>query len=173
MNMKKTIIYFHGFGSSPNSDKVDRIRAMYPSDTVLSFTADVDPDIAIQTVNHEILNALIDDHSDGELLFIGTSLGGWLANELSNKFECRVLLINPAYDPGTELSQFNVDTEILNRYTKMNDVTNKKKTIVLDPSDDIIDHTELMKLTTVVKYPGVGHRFNGSEFEEVVRNFVN
>jgi predicted esterase YcpF (UPF0227 family) len=166
-----TIVYFHGYGSSSKTDKVDRIRKRFPDCKVLAFDASINPDVAKREVGHKITMSLVDDHSDDELIFIGTSLGAWLANELSDLFGCRAVLINPAYDPSTSLDKLGVDQDILDLYTPMNLSGLKRKSFYVDMEDDVIDHRELLaNLDTndITFYNGVGHRFNGKEFDEVL-----
>lgn len=172
-----TFVYFHGYGSSSKTDKVDRVKSLFPNDEVLAFDINVDPNISLFEVGDKILNALLDNYnSPGSLYFVGTSLGAWYANELSNGFGCPALLINPCYDPTTSLTKYGVAEDVRNNYSVMNLKDINRKMIVLDPEDDVIDHSVLIdKLSDVGghyrKFENVGHRFNGPEFEEVVKTF--
>lgn len=150
-----TIVYFHGLGSSAKTDKVQWLQERFPHDKVLAFDASLDPIIAMWDVGNSILLSLVDDHSDGDLIFIGTSLGAWLANELSNEFKCRAILINPSYNPKFP------------GYHKMELGGLERKTFIIDRLDTVIDHSELIcdLGDANIKYAdGAGHQFSGKEF---------
>jgi predicted esterase YcpF (UPF0227 family) len=171
----RTIVYFHGFGSSPTSDKVDRIKAYFPNDMVLAFSANVDPVVAKKEVGDAIYSALVDEPNiPEELVFVGTSLGAWLANELADEFNARAVLINPSYDPSKTLGRYNVSPELTRKYHKMGLTNMSKKVFVVDRRDEVIDHTELLDAidNCAVFYDGAGHRFNGKEFDEVLLRYV-
>ena len=173
MYQPNTFVYFHGYGSNSKSDKVDRIKKMFPKDNVLAFDANIDPIIAKAEVGDKIFDALVDDRSEGKLIFIGTSLGAWLANELSNEFDCLAILINPSYDPSLTLGKYGVSEYIINKYKPMLLSDLNRKRFYIDPFDDVIDHTHLLKLLpfdVVIRTPYVGHRFNGPEFEKMLKN---
>jgi predicted esterase YcpF (UPF0227 family) len=171
------IVYFHGLGSSPNSDKVDRLKAMFPNKRVYAFSANVDPEIACKEVADQIESAMIDHlHEPGKVYFIGTSLGAWLAAKMGDLFKVKVLLINPCYDPVESLKKYpGVSDEIRNKYTKIRlQKRMDSTTCAVDPYDPIIDMRNLMQEIgdQVTLFPGVGHRFNGPEFETFVTSGI-
>lgn len=173
MNKTNIFVYFHGYGSSSKSDKVDRIKAKFPNDRVLAFDAPLDPIEAKKVVGDKIMDEIIDDHSEGKMIFIGTSLGAWLANELSNEFECLAVLINPSYDPKTTLEKYGVTEDIRSKYAPMLLSDLRRKRFYIDPEDEVIDHTQLLKILSddnVILTPKAGHRFNGKEFESMLSN---
>lgn len=157
-----TIIYFHGLDSSPNTEKVKWLKERFPNDRVLAFSANINPTIAMWEVGNAILLSLVDDHSDDKLIFIGTSLGAWLANELSNDFECRAILINPSYNPS------------LPSYCKMNLRGLERKTFIIDRKDKVIDHFPLIADLSSLGYAdikyvdGSGHPCSGKEFFDIM-----
>ena len=173
MYQQNTFVYFHGYGSDSKSDKVDRIKKMFPNDKVIAFDANIDPIIAKSEVGDKIFNELVDDHSEGKLIFIGTSLGAWLANELSNEFECLAILINPSYMPRLTLGNYGVPKDIVDKYAPMLLSDLNRKRFYIDPNDEVIDHTKLLSLlpeNNIILTPNAGHRFNGKEFEEMLKN---
>ena len=180
-----TIVYFHGYGSSSKSDKVDRLKARFPDCEVLAFDANIDPEIAKAEVGDSIMFNLINDmHSDDCLVFVGTSLGAWLANELSDKFGCKAILVNPCYNPAESLKKYGVSSDILEKYNVMSDIANLRKKFVVDFEDEVIDHMPLIsklsrekivgnkRVNEVTFVNGVGHRFNGSEWDLVMNNIA-
>ena len=165
---RKVIVYFHGYGSSPNSDKVDRLKSTGAE--VYSYSINVDPRIAIPELEDSIDMMLLDDlHSDLDLTFVGTSLGGWYAGVLGAKYACRRVLINPCIDPKNMLGKYNVATEVLSYYEPLELVKDTEYHIALN--DGLIDFspymTEFKSLNTKF-YKAAGHRFNGVEFTELV-----
>jgi predicted esterase YcpF (UPF0227 family) len=178
--MKKLIVYFHGLNSSPNTDKVNRLRAMFPNDLVYAFSANVDPEIALKEVGEEIKLVLAEHYNTpGEVYFIGTSLGAWLASKLSDEFNVKALLINPSYTPRESLKKYpEIDNDVREKYTDLDiSFRSQMKTYAVDPFDEVIDMKPLLDSdsacgSTFFFYPNVGHRFNGPEFETVVKAFV-
>ena len=95
--MIKTILYFHGFASSSDSEKAKLFKKH-----ILSLKTDVNvltPDLnnnfhsAVQEINKLI------DSSPGPIAFIGSSLGGYYAAYFSSIHKTKAVLINPATPP--------------------------------------------------------------------------
>lgn len=103
--MDMVIIYLHGFLSSPQSQKAQQ---------TLSYMRLHHPDIGFelpQLASYprqaiEQLQALVDKHQGKRLGFIGSSLGGYLATYLSEKYNARAVLINPAVKPYELLTDY-------------------------------------------------------------------
>jgi predicted esterase YcpF (UPF0227 family) len=163
----KTLVYFHGYGSNNNTYKVDMLRQMFPKYQVLAFNSDIDPDVAKTQVSQKIMESIVDDQSDDEMIFVGTSLGAWLANELSDQFKCKAVLINPTYNPKLTLAKYGVAEEVLVKYTKMNLSDLDRKSFFIDPNDEIIDQTELMGLVKFESISG-GHQCGGDCFKSIM-----
>ena len=172
--MTNLFVYCHGYGSSPNSDKVDRIRKQFPSDSVVAFDADIDPNIALNQVGDKVLDALLEDvNGGGQLIIIGTSLGGWLASELADQFDALAIIINPSSDPKETLAKYGVPEEIREKYESLSLRNLHRKRFYIDPDDEVINHDLLLSYLpeeNVILEPGVGHRFNGPEFERMLKN---
>ncbi len=99
----KTLLYLHGFNSSPDSAKAQQtlhylqqhhpaVRCEVPR---LSFA----PDAAIAQAE-----AIIQSSTDVAL--IGSSLGGYYANYLAERHGCPAVLVNPAVYPDRLLSDY-------------------------------------------------------------------
>lgn len=171
--MSTIIIYFHGYNSSPNSDKVERLRQI-PDSIVHAFPASVDPDVAIDSVGNEILNVLLDRiHTDDQIVFVGTSLGGWLASKLATMYDVPAILINPSFNPAITLERYDVPVEVRNRYKPI--VPRMFKDVYFfAEQDDVIPNEEMrgalrMLGGTVFVDKTADHRFNGEPFEEVCK----
>ena len=101
--MIKTILYFHGFKSSSESSKAQEFKnfvSKYTKNTKI-IIPDLDDNFEKA---HLQIEKLISDNSP-EIVFMGSSLGGYLALYYSQIHEVRVVLINPAIPP---LSGFEI-----------------------------------------------------------------
>ncbi|PCJ35063.1 MAG: esterase YqiA [Cellvibrionales bacterium] len=92
-----SLVYIHGFNSSPDSDKARKTRAWLASkrpgiDFICPFLSPF-PAVAMAQ-----LEALIAELS-GTLYFAGSSMGGFYATFLAAKYHSRAVLINPAVRP--------------------------------------------------------------------------
>jgi uncharacterized protein len=103
---QQNILYIHGFNSSPLSTKAEQTR---------QFLAEYFPTIGFYcpqlatTPKNAIaqLEQIIAEHSDDtEWLLIGSSLGGYFASYLTEKYQCLAVLVNPAIKPYTLLSDY-------------------------------------------------------------------
>lgn len=102
-----TIIYLHGFNSSPQSVKGQILAHAAAS-------LEVPPLFHLPQLHHRPAQAMRDvcawiDHEAPEgadLTFIGSSLGGFYATWLGEKYGARAVLINPAIRPYEDLRPF-------------------------------------------------------------------
>jgi predicted esterase YcpF (UPF0227 family) len=102
-----TIVYLHGFNSSPQSVKgraIARAAATLP-DAPRFHIPDLAhrPAQAMREVCSWIENASQDKRN---LAFIGSSLGGFYATWLAERYGARAVVINPAIRPAADLSSF-------------------------------------------------------------------
>lgn len=91
-------LYIHGFGSSSHSFKA-RLLARRARDRGLAFACPdlpYQPDLAFATLTQWC------EHTSPDVL-VGSSLGGFYARLLADRFEIPAVLINPALDPGERL----------------------------------------------------------------------
>jgi uncharacterized protein len=102
-----TIVYLHGFNSSPRSVKgrmIARAAAALPGAPRFHI-----PDLAHRPAQamHEVcawIEALPSEQRD--LAFVGSSLGGFYASWLAERFGARAVVVNPAIRPAADLSPF-------------------------------------------------------------------
>lgn len=91
------IVYLHGFLSSPASTKASQLgeylRCQAPDVAYVVPALPHRPARAVEMAT-AALNAL-----GGEPLLVGSSLGGFYATVLAERFACRAVLINPAVRP--------------------------------------------------------------------------
>jgi len=96
------LIYIHGFNSSPESYKASLLQSFADKinmPDVLEIPAlSYDPAIAMDQLL-QIVRKHQSNNGMRPLCFIGSSLGGYYATWLAEKFESRVVLINPVVKP--------------------------------------------------------------------------
>ena len=102
-----TIVYLHGFRSSPASTKATRLR-----DYVAALPGATQPRLHIPELTHRPAAAVagvaawVERRADAQansLAFIGSSLGGYYATHLAERFGARAVLINPSVRPYDDL----------------------------------------------------------------------
>jgi len=95
---KKAVIYLHGFNSSPDSFKAQQTSVFfaryYPEITLVLPQIALTPYAAWQQIEQ-----LTEQYQAYQLGFIGSSLGGFFASLLANKYNAPAVLINPAVEP--------------------------------------------------------------------------
>jgi len=100
-----TLVYLHGFNSSPQTVKGRKLAA---AAAVLGQP----PRVHIPTLHHRPATAMrevcawVDANvADGAALtLVGSSLGGYYATWLAEKYDARAVVINPAVRPATSLA---------------------------------------------------------------------
>ncbi|MFT6389269.1 MAG: putative esterase YcpF (UPF0227 family) [Cellvibrionaceae bacterium] len=92
-----TLLYIHGFLSSPSSFKAVQVREYcqkyHPDISYLCPQLPPYPDQCAQQ-----LEALM-NVADQPVYLIGSSMGGFWATWLSERYACQTVLVNPAVDP--------------------------------------------------------------------------
>ena len=101
-----TIVYLHGFRSAPASVKAQRLCA-----TVEALPPARRPRLHVPALTHAPLDAVaavaawMDAHARGEdVTFVGSSLGGFYATHLAERYGARAVMINPAVHPERDLA---------------------------------------------------------------------
>ena len=101
----KTIVYLHGFVSSPQSKK-----AVMLGDYVRHYAAAVD--YRVPELNHrpsrafETVLAECARHDPESLTLVGSSLGGFYATAAAERVGCRAALLNPAVHPHRHFHRY-------------------------------------------------------------------
>ena len=97
------LLYLHGFRSSPASTKArmtgTALALRYPGVSWLCPPLAASPRQAID----EVLQAAA-DWPRASMAVVGSSLGGFYATHLAEKFGCKAVLLNPAVHPARDLS---------------------------------------------------------------------
>jgi len=99
------VLYLHGFRSSPQSMKA-RLMAAHFETSEHRFVCPQLP--ASPAAAMELAMDFIEDRGDAarDWALIGSSLGGYYATWLAERYGCRAALLNPAVLPADDLSGF-------------------------------------------------------------------
>lgn len=92
------VIYLHGFLSSPQSVKAQMTKKFvaqhYP---LLTLAVPLIPNYPLEAIH--VLEQTVAEYPGSDFVFIGSSMGGFLATYLVEKYGGRGVLINPAVKP--------------------------------------------------------------------------
>lgn len=97
------LLYLHGFRSSPHSVKAKTMAALmaahHPSVSLWCPQLPPSPQQAMALLKHGL-----SDWPPESMAVIGSSLGGFYATALAERFGCKAVLLNPAVDPARDLA---------------------------------------------------------------------
>ncbi len=190
--MKKAIIYLHGFNSASldldgnlltSKEKLLVMQGFCIQKDILLYTPNVDYRDFEGLVEDMLFewNQYLDQSYD--VVFMGSSMGGFASEYLAMKTGCRAIMINPAITPSKLLPQFigvteNSETgqayhwdqghcDQYRQYEKELENTNQAidRTILLDMADELIDAKNTLfkyqekETANVVTYDGGSHSF--------------
>ncbi len=105
--MPFTVVYLHGFRSSPASAKATQVR-----DAVEAMPAASRPRLWIPALEFspaaaiEHVSRWVAANAAGELAFVGSSLGGYYAAVLAARHGARAVMVNPAVRPYADLAAY-------------------------------------------------------------------
>lgn len=170
--MRKIVVYFHGYGSNPNSEKVDRIHMALPEYEVYAFDIDIDVDKAYAHLSakiDEVLTMVI--HSNCELVFVETSLGGWWASKMAEAYGAKAIIINPSSNPKDSLLKHGVSEDLCAKYDSLK--INDRFHYFFSVHDEVIDHDQTIRevIELGASYyldKNEDHHFNGDGFNRVI-----
>jgi len=180
-------LYIHGFASCGLGAKARAFRDYYASKNKKIFAPSLsyNPNLAIDT-----LEQFIKLHNK-EVNLIGSSLGGYYATYLANKYDLKAVLINPAVKSTKllkesigmqvnycDLSKFEWNEIHVNELKKY-DVKEPKKEnffLLLQKGDEVLDYKDALEKFNGAKIAleeGGNHSFEGIEryFEEIEEFF--
>ncbi len=181
------LIYIHGFNSSPESYKASLLQSFADKinmPDVLEIPAlSYDPAQAMDQLL-KIIRTYQGHNGMRPLCFIGSSLGGYYATWLAEKFESRVVLINPVVKP-LELfedyigfnrniytdEEYQLTLEHVNQLKKyqVNEITNPDRyLLMLQSGDDVLDYN--LALEKYAAVPSIVEEGGGHEFSEFDRH---
>lgn len=171
--MKKIVVYFHGYGSSPVSSKTQRLTQESDFD-VWAYHIDVDPSVSLKFLEEKIDSLLLEyPHTmQAKLVFVGTSLGAWYACKMAKMYRCHAVLINPSVNPQETLQRYGVSADIRDRYHVLAPYEGHKYFFAEEDTilpDNVKFRENLMNAGYDVEVvAGADHRFGGEPFERVI-----
>jgi predicted esterase YcpF (UPF0227 family) len=155
-------VYLHGFNSGYDSEN-PKVQALSTIADVIGVTYDsfASYQKILAQISHEIYSQV---HDRDDMVFVGTSLGGFWAAEMGRYFGVPSVIINPCHNPREMLHRYvgytmtnyvtgvaNVLTsEVVETYPTYG-MTNENQTfkflplVLLDMGDEVIDSTETFK----------------------------
>mgnify|MGYP001291599718 FL=1 len=154
--MSNTILYFHGFKSSSDSGKAQEFKKFIENNT--SQTKIIVPDLEDDFKEaHKQIKTLI-DKSNPNILYMGSSLGGYYALYFAQLYKSKSVLINtsipPLYDFEIHLGK-NENYATGNKFTISKDdisyirslhhkkiLEPKNNLILLESGDEILNYVE-------------------------------
>lgn len=176
-------IYIHGFGGSGKGVKSTQFREHF-SGHVFAPSLSYVPELAMDTLI-QLVESLI-DHTDVTL--VGSSLGGYYATYLSERYGLKAVLINPSTKPYKTLkkvigkghnyfdeSQFEWNEghiAMLKQYDTTV-ITPSQYLVLLQTGDELLDYREAMSKyegSTIHLAEGGNHSF---EFFERTFDLIN
>lgn len=171
------ILYIHGFGSSGFGGKASLFKE-YFEDEVITPSLSYIPNLAIDTLE-QIIEIFL--KKDEKISLVGSSLGGYYAIYLANKYDLKAVLINPAIYPYKTLDKigmamnyydgtsFEVTKEHIDSLKAM-EVTYIKNQenflTLLQTDDEVLDYTQAadkLKDSELVIEEGGNHSFENIE----------
>ena len=99
-----TIIYIHGFNSSAKSNKARILSGELAKKIGYTFVCPNLPYRPFEAIDK--LVEIIRNEKREEIFLVGSSLGGFYATWLTEKYHCRSVLINPAINPHLDLEPY-------------------------------------------------------------------
>ena len=107
--MSKSILYFHGFASSSNSNKAKDLKKYisrnYKDAEIIIPNLNNNFKLAVSQI-HELINS-----AKYPIVFMGSSLGGYYASYFSTKLKTKSVLINPAIPPLKDFEMYLGENE--------------------------------------------------------------
>ena len=173
------ILYIHGFRTTSISHKANILKAHYQSNHIFIADHSLIPSKAIQD-----LEKIIEEKNITSI--IASSLGGFYATYLSEKYNLKTVLINPSVAPYKTLKRYLGENEredgvkffwkedhlaMLEQF-KIENPTDKNYFLFLQKGDEVLDYTvakNFYKKSKLLIEEGGNHRFDGFErfFDEV------
>jgi len=176
------ILYLHGFASCGEGNKSTELKKFFSEETVLSPNLPFSPLDAITAIEKLVKDENIE-------MIIGSSLGGFYATYIAEKYKLKAILLNPSTHPWNTLSSyvgwqkrfcddkmFEFTSEYLDALKLLQKIPlHGKYLVLLQSEDEVLDYTKAQSLYNkhkiVVEYGG-NHRFeNIDEYMSMIEKF--
>lgn len=150
------IINIHGFASNGLSRKAMILKERF-KDEIISPSLSYVPKLAVDTLE-QLIECMIKRGENVSL--IGSSIGGYLSIYLSNKYQIKAVLINPAITPykfsnfvgfannlfdNSKFECTKEHLEELKRYELLHVKDEKNIMLLLQKGDELLDYNQAIK----------------------------
>lgn len=105
----RSILYLHGYDSSSQGEKPQRLRKYCSDNRLLIPDLPLDPQECMKVCEDTLRTA------SNDTIIMGASLGGFYAYYLASKFQRDCLLINPVFNPSQEAKKILESEENLDK----------------------------------------------------------
>jgi predicted esterase YcpF (UPF0227 family) len=164
------LVYLHGFRSSPRSSKAvmtgEGIKAISSPENLIEWYC---PQLLASPKESM---AMVEDHINrtgaDRIVVVGSSLGGFYANYLAEKYDCKAVVLNPAVRAARELAPhvgmmtaydsdepFDFRPEYIDelRSLQVEKISNPSRYfLIAAKGDELLDWQEMVSF-----YPGAKH----------------
>ncbi len=176
------ILFLHGFSSCGMGNKSKMLKAYFGEDGVIADNLPYAPFEAIEAIEKILLSKKID-------LLVGSSLGGFYATYLAEKYRLKAVLLNPSTEPWKTLKPyvgkqkrfcdndtFKFKKSYLKELKKLSiEPVKGRYLVLLQSEDELLDYTKAQSLYSmhyVVVEHGGNHRFeNIDAYMSMIRKF--
>ncbi|MGD9659649.1 MAG: YqiA/YcfP family alpha/beta fold hydrolase [Porticoccaceae bacterium] len=183
------LLYLHGYNSSPDSTKARQLQAWLAREHPnIEYVCPFQSPFA-DKIGEQLLD-VSKDFDWSNTLVIGSSMGGFFATWLAEKFACKAVLINPAVRPweavedlaGTQTNYHTGETFILTeqdvndfRHYGVDTISHPENLwVLLQTADEVLDYRKaesFYKGCRLTIEEGGDHSFQGFErfFSDIIR----
>ena len=138
------ILYIHGYNSSSTSPSVKITQLENEFKTVYRIAPDYD--LGYESTLKEVLDFVEQIKSEGSVVdaLVGTSMGGYLAADVSQKLVIPYVSINPCIYPSLSLEKYGLIGDELHSYPDFSVDSVASGLVLLGMQDNVIDPYETM-----------------------------
>lgn len=170
------IIYLHGFASTGNGTKARALGARFGDERVVAPDLPIDPRQVVA-----LADALVRAEGGHSVLLVGTSLGGFYASYLSQRWQLPCVLVNPSMAPSQTVgrrlgphrnlvtgAEFEVLPDFANTWARMEtEVADRQDStlvnLFLAQDDDVLPYAQTLQRIPAAVFqcvtPDGGHRY--------------
>jgi len=179
--MANVLLSLHGFHSSPESLKARQlaqyIKQQHPEITFICPQLPCLPDQMWQ-----LIETIFAEHAGDTIGVVGSSLGGYLATKVSETYNNKVILVNPAVTPylllqtyaGTQVhpylgESYQIDNDYMEHLKKLNVEkmsAPENSWVLLQQNDEVLDYQQALhkyERCKITCETGGDHSFIGFE----------
>lgn len=129
------ILNLHGFMGEADNKNYKALCEIVPAESIISPKLHYKGNSPQEIL--DMLSVLVDSEN---YIFVGQSLGGWFADQLSRKFGCPCILTNPCYYPHDLgiIRDSGIPAEFVKQYSEMSVHNTNERAYTLCSDADII-----------------------------------